>query len=48
MRSTLIPGLLARRLRSASRPLVELDVREDHVPRDDRTEPGHEDTGDKG
>ena len=46
MPSTLVRTCSLSGLRFASRPLLELHIREDHVPRDRRAEPGHGDPGD--
>ncbi len=45
MPSTLAPACSLCGLRFANRPLLELHIREDHVPRDRLAEPDHDDSG---
>lgn len=46
MPSTFTPACSFCGLRFANRPLLELHIREDHLQRDHRAEPGHDDSGD--
>ncbi|MGH7735707.1 MAG: hypothetical protein ACREOE_18925, partial [Gemmatimonadales bacterium] len=46
MPSTLIPACPFCGLRYASRPLLDLHIREDHVQRNHPAEPDHDDSGD--
>ena len=45
MPSTLAPACSLCGLRFANRPLLELHIREDHVPRARPAEPDHDDSG---
>jgi len=45
MPSTLAPACPLCGLRFANRPLLELHIREDHIPRDRPAKPDHDDSG---